>query len=79
MPETFTVYGYRRISPRRSASMHREGLKTFEDAMVWIMDHVMEHGPSEVHAVVVKLDKGVDKNGERHVVRRIGEGKAWWE
>jgi hypothetical protein len=32
-----------------------------------------------LHAVIVKLINGRDLNGEREVVFRIGDGKAWWE
>lgn len=91
--ESYIIYGRRCIRPpendggfgplsRRRGSyeaLHKEGLWSQAAAHLWLMDHILEKGASQIDAVIVRLDNGVDVNGERHVVRRIGEGKAWWE
>jgi hypothetical protein len=82
---TFTVYGRRQIGKSESTgrsiytSLTKEGLWSQAAAQLWLMDHILEKGASQIDAVIVRLDHGVDVNGERHVVKRIGEGKAWWE
>lgn len=87
MPESYTVYGRRQFTkdpdnngPRPwSKSLTQEGFTTMADAILALMDVVLKYGPTNIEAVIVRLDNGVDVNGERHVVRRLGEGKAWWE
>jgi hypothetical protein len=86
---TFTVYGRRLLGHHTGiwdglrkptyASLTKEGLPSQADAQLWLMNHMLKRGATSIDAVIVRLDNGVDVNGERHVVKRIGEGKAWWE
>lgn len=88
----WTVYGRRKVLPQKGfawrpkpgsndvyAPLHKEGFTSEADATLFLMDTVMQYGATEVDAVIVRLDNGEDRNGERQVVRRVGEGKAWWE
>jgi hypothetical protein len=71
----WVVYGWKRTSYGRQA-VHKEGLTSERAATAWALKHVLTGGGQ---SVIVKLDHGVDANGQRHVVARYGEGKAWWE
>lgn len=76
----WTVYGRRRHSERGrelTAGVHKEGFTSEDDAVAWLMQVVLRY--LLVDAVVVRLDNGRDVNGERHVVKRVGQGKAWFE
>lgn len=82
---SWTIYGRRRAGVSRFdgrplyAAVHGDGFQSEADATLWLMDQVLEHGAGTMNVVVVRLDNGRDRNGERHVIRRIGDGKAWWE
>lgn len=86
MSARWTVYG-RRLNVNRTndlgvsvyVPLHKEGFTSLGDATLWLMDEVLKHGASEMDVVIVHLMNGVDVNGEREVVRRIGNGRAWWE
>lgn len=84
-PPSWTVYGRRRTGRISAdgkvitAGVHADRLATRDEAVSWLMTQCMNHGPHNIDAVVVKLDHGADVNGERHVIERVGQGRAWWE
>lgn len=83
-PPTWTVYcrtvvGLQGVGTPRFRSITRDGFLTFEAAVVHIMKEVLEAGPERLTGCIVKLDHGRDLNGERHVVKRVNDGRSWWE
>lgn len=57
---------------------HADRLTSRDMAVSFVMEGVMKHGGG-LDCVVVRLANGEDKHGEREVVFRQGEGRAWWE
>lgn len=52
---------------------------TYSSAKTCLVQAILTHGLSAVHAVIVRLDSGLDINGCRHVVERVNGARGWWE
>jgi len=81
-PPRWSVYG-RRVDKIHAtgkismAGIHQEGFTTERDAVAFAMKNKVLYPSATM--VVARLDRNQDKNGERHVVLRINDGRAWWE
>jgi hypothetical protein len=60
------------------APVHAEKLEARDLAIAFVMKLYMQYGET-MDVVVVELLNGMDVNGERKVIHRIGQGKSWWE
>lgn len=79
-PAKWVLYGYALRSAgtvRERIGITMENLQAEEEGHAAMTIYALRGW--EVHAVLVRLDHGRDLNGERHVVRRVGDGRAWWE
>lgn len=79
----WTVYGRVRTGVDAqgrviSRGFHADRLRSKEAAVHFVTDGVLQF-KGGLDAVVVRLANGEDKHGEREVIYRQGEGKAWWE
>lgn len=74
----YVVYGVRHCQQDLAAGVHGE-FPTEDAAYNWLMKLVLKYGTTRLDVVVVKLMFGEDVNGERSIIRRIGNGKGWWE
>ena len=76
----WTVYGRKQADVRKrvvTAGVHADRLDTLAAADAFLTQQIMLGG--YVEAVIVELLYGEDKPHERRVIRRVNEGKAWWE
>lgn len=76
-PPTWVLYGHLVTPDGIRVALHKENLPNEGEAKKHVV--IAKIGGGEVVGVVVKLDHGHDTNGQRHVVHRINNGKAWWE
>lgn len=74
----WVIYGVFVGQDGRRKAITEENLTSEEDAQVKFVVHYMAQART-LDAVLIRLDNGKDVNGERHVVRRAGGGRAWWE
>jgi hypothetical protein len=79
----WTVYGRVRTGVNAKGAVtfrgfHAEALPSKDMAVSFVMDGVMKYGGG-LDCVVVRLANGEDRHGEREVIYRQGQGKAWWE
>lgn len=78
MHSEWIVYGRASVPPPQTGrSITSRRYQSLEDAEVYLVKCMLEYG--RVVATLIHLERGLDINGERHVVRRINEGRAWWE
>lgn len=87
-PAEYVLYGYLDTGvpvPHPSAfeaqnkriAVHRQGFITVQEAEREAVIARLTGG--KLVGVIVRLDHQMDVNGQRHVVRRINGGQAWWE
>lgn len=79
----WTVYGRVRTGVDlqgrvQTRGFHADRLTSRDAAVSFVMDGVMKYAGG-LDAVVVRLADGEDRHGQREVIYRQGEGKAWWE
>jgi hypothetical protein len=58
--------------------LHRQSVP-LDEANAYIEDAITKHGAGAVDAVLVELKYGLDRHGERRVIRRLNDFKSWWE
>lgn len=80
-PPRWVVYGLRphtgSAGRMSTAAVHQENIETEAEAIGIATGIIMIHPLAQL--VVVRLERGIDKNGERTVILRRNGGKAWWE
>lgn len=80
MPDEWVVYGARShpTRPPTTAGVHAK-FNSEDEAVAWLMSVILKYGHGHVKAVVVRLKAGDDRNGFHEIVRRVNDGKGWWE
>ena len=82
--DTWTVYGRVTIGMSQRGEVQIRGLHldrapTLEQANSFVEDAIEKYKEPCVECVIVLLKDGRDVYGSRRVVRRVSQGKAWWE
>jgi len=82
--DCWTVYG--RVKRGLSAvgsvefrGLHLDRAPSLEMANSFVQEAIDEYGEGAVDCVIVHLVTGTDAPGTRRVVRRVSNGRAWWE
>ena len=81
--DSFTVYGkvVTGLTQRGEVEvkgLHLERAPSLEMANSFVEDALAEY-KGGVTCVIVQLKDGRDSYGSRRIVRRVGEGRAWFE
>lgn len=74
----WVIYGVFEDASGHRRAITDETITSEEEANVKLVTYYMTKGRA-LQAVLIRLDYGRDVNGQRHVLRRAGEGRAWWE
>lgn len=81
--DVYTVYGRVKTGLDAAGVVQFAGLHldrtTLERANALVDDAIYINKEPCVEAVIVLLQRGEDKYGMRRVVRRVSNGKAWFE
>lgn len=83
-PARWTVYGRVRDGLDGQGvvqfrGLHLDRAPSLEMANSFVEDAITEFNEACVECVIVELKYGDDKHGERRVIRRVSQAKAWWE
>lgn len=84
MTDVWTVYGRVKSGLSQRGEVQFQGLHldrapSLEMANSFVEDAITAHGEACVECVIVQLRNGIDKFGMRRVIRRVSNGRAWWE
>jgi hypothetical protein len=82
--DTWTVYG--RVTTGLSVrgeveikGLHLDRAPSLEQANAFVEDAIAKYKEPCVQCVIVHLKDGRDCYGSRRVIRRVSDGKAWFE
>jgi hypothetical protein len=83
-PDKWTVYGRVRDGLDGKGVVQMKGLHldrapSLEMANSFVEDAIATYNEACVECVIVHLKGGKDTYGTRRIVRRVSNGKAWWE
>jgi len=82
--DRWTVYGRVRTGVTQRGEveirgLHLERAPSVEMANSFVEDAITQYKEPAVECVIVQLKDGRDSYGTRRVIRRVSDGKAWWE
>lgn len=82
--DRWTVYGRAKagldmLGIVQFRGVHLDRAPSLEMANSFVEDAIKRYGQACVTCVIVELRHGVDHSSTRRVIRRVGEGRAWWE
>jgi hypothetical protein len=82
--DTFVVYGRVKTGLTQQGEVVMRGLHldrapSLEMANSFVEDAIAEYKEGSVECVIVQLIGGRDSYGSRRVIRRVSNGRAWFE